>query len=175
MADSAIAYPGARRLLMPLVSLSVIALSVSAMAGAAAAQTVTDYNLSVAAFPEMPETAPVAIPVQPAPPPAVQSRSGRRPATGAGQGRRPIDTLFQPMVGPAEALCRPLYNYLRTSIDRAAVASTAAGDICERYRVQPVIAFDSGSGEAIVTPPRLSDPNSVNQPPPPPPQGVIGP
>lgn len=155
-----------------LIGIPLIALCFAFQSGDASGQTVTDYDLAVSAFPDAPASAPVAIPRHQNP--AVQPRAGRRMNDTAGQVKPPVDTLFQPVVGLAEAHCRPLFNYLMTRIDRVAVHSTAAGDICETYRVQPVIAFDGGSGEAIVTPPRFSDPNAVNASPPPP-QGIVGP
>ncbi len=108
--------------------------------GAALGQTVADYEAALAAAPI---TAPVAGP-------------------GA------YATVLQD-----EAYCRVLLNYVLTSIPASEryglllplVSLPAASNpviarkraICEEERRQPVIQFNAGTGEEIVTPPQMTD------------------
>lgn len=87
-------------------------------------------------------------------------------------------TENQPLV--AEAYCRPVLNYLFTSVPPGErygvvlplVALSAGGDpaeerkrvICEQVRRQAVIQFDAGSGEEIVTPPQTTDGSGASGP-----------
>lgn len=85
--------------------------------------------------------------------------------------------ILEAPVPTAEAHCRPLTNYVYTSIppwgltqdwilavlpfsDRPVDEALAAKrDRCLEFRTQAVIAFDDGSGKQIVDPPTMEDPN----------------
>ena len=82
--------------------------------------------------------------------------------------------------GVAELYCRPLLNYLFTSIpegERIGVvvplvalgsgsdpAAARKREICAEVRRQGVIVFDAGSGEEIVTPPQMTDGSGASGP-----------
>lgn len=110
----------------------VLSAALSFGAGGALGQTVADYEAAVAAAPVV------------GAPPAV-----------------------------AESYCRLIFNYVLTAIPGSerttyalpffavrsgSDANAKASATCEELRRQPVIAFNAGTGEEIVTPPRLTDP-----------------
>ncbi|WP_448204492.1 hypothetical protein [Azospirillum sp. sgz302134] len=80
----------------------------------------------------------------------------------------------------AESYCRPVLNYVFTSIPAdersgwvlplvtldgsADPAIVQKRTVCEKVRQSAVIQFDAGTGEPIVTPPKMSDVSRVNGP-----------